>query len=115
MLGLDGESALDLEPYIQTAELVINEDLSDKGLSDDRLNSIALYLSAHFAAVALERGGIVRESMGGDYSISYKDAEGSGAFGSTRFGLQAMALDTSGTLSTLSRSSERLKAEFRVL
>lgn len=104
-----------LDPFIVTADLIVQEDLAGQGLSTPRLTQIELYLAAHFALVVFERGGLQSQRVGsasGPQDV-YKaiDSENLG-FLSTRFGQQAVALDTSNTLLSISRAS--LKAKFRV-
>ena len=101
----------DTTPFIDVADLLITESLSGKGLSNARLTKIELYLAAHFATVTEERGGLTRSGVG-DAVEAYNVEPGKGLL-STRYGQQAIALDSSGTLTSLSR--EALKAEFRVV
>ena len=100
--------------FIATANLIVNEDLETSGeYTTSRLTEIEKYLAAHFATIAKERGGLRRDSMG-DAAQSYQDISPKFAgLMSTRFGQQAVALDTTGILSSL--STGRLRAEFRVI
>lgn len=97
--------------FISTANLVVNEHLVGLGFTDARLKLIELYLAAHYTALTEERGGLTKYKMG-DATEEYMLEKGSG-FAATRYGQQAINLDTSGTLSTL--SSKALPAEFRVV
>lgn len=107
-------STTDLSSYIATADLIVNEELSNRGLSTARLTQIELYLAAHFATVTLERGGLARQRIGqGGPEDTYKTIQAtSEGFLSTRFGQQAVALDTSGRLGALSKNV--IRARFRV-
>lgn len=99
--------------YIATANLIVEEDLVGNGLTEARLKQIEIYLAAHFATLAKEKGGIVRTSMG-ESAETYHDLNSRfQSYTSTRFGQQAIALDTTGTL--VNQGSGGKKAEFRVV
>ncbi len=101
----------DVQPFIDTAELIIDEALVGQGLSVVRLKIIELWLSAHFVAVAEERGALTR-SKKGQSEEEYEIVVGTG-LNMTRFGQQAMSLDTTGILT---ESASTLKiAQFRVV
>lgn len=101
----------DTQIFIEQAHLVVNEDLSGKGLSEDRLKAIELYLAAHFTALTEERGGLTK-FKNGDATEEYMLNKGQG-FAGTRYGQMAMDMDTTGTLSTITNNAKR--AEFRVV
>ena len=101
----------DVSSFIDSAHLIVTEDLADADLSDDRLKQIELYLAAHFVALTEERGGLVK-SKHGDASEEYQFEKGRG-IAMTRYGQTAIDLDTSGTLRTMARSANN--AEFRVV
>lgn len=107
------ETGVDTTPFINTAHLLVEEELLDAGMSESRLTEIERYLAAHFVVLAKERGGLIRYVVG-ESSESYHtiDSDLMG-FNTTRFGQQAMALDSSEIL--LSIGSAKLKAEFRVV
>lgn len=101
-----------LVQFIETANAYIDVHLVPAaGHSDKMLEKIELYLSAHFVALTEEQGGITRSKLG-DADESFANVYEAG-FKSTRFGLQALALDTSGILNSV--SATKLKAEFRVV
>lgn len=98
----------DLQPFITIANLLVTENLASKGLSDDRLTAIGLFLAAHFTTIGIEHGGLAR--WGIDRNIEYYkeiDPKIQG-LGSTHWGQQAMMLDTSGTLSQLTAEKRAL-------
>lgn len=103
------ETSTDTTPFIRTANLLVSEQLVGKGLSDARLREIELWLSAHYAAVSLEKGGL-RTKVIGDARETYALQTGAG-LGMTRYGQQAVAMDTTGLLRTL----DKAKARFTVL
>ena len=96
---------------IATANLVVDGNLLSYGHSTDLLRIIELYLAAHFVCLTEEKGGLVRSSTG-DGAETYSDIYSEG-LKSTRFGQQALALDTSGALARISTTT--LKAELRVV
>jgi len=98
---IDLDDTVDTTPFIETANLVITEKLVGKGLTDAMLIKIELWLSAHFATLDVEKGGL-RSSKLGEADESYVWTRGGSGFGTTRYGLTAIALDTSGILQTLS-------------
>lgn len=106
-------NANDHLPFIETANLIVTEELADQGLSAARLKQVELYLAAHYAVITLERGGLKSQKINEaeeDYKVIADKNQG---IASTRFGQQAIALDTSGKLGEL--TSSILKAEFRVV
>lgn len=98
--------------FIQSASVLVDELLADKGLSDDRLTEIERWLAAHFVAMRNDSSRVTEVQVGesreryGEYQRGVL-AEG---LKMTRYGQQAMVLDTTGTLSSL----YRLKARFTV-
>lgn len=98
---------------IAAANLIVEEDLVGKGLTAARLTQIEIFLAAHFATLAKEGGGIVRTSVGESAETYRTVKESYQGLTSTRFGQQAIALDTTGILA--SQGSGGMKAEFRVV
>lgn len=103
--------SLNLSSFLTTANLIRTEDLADKGLSEARLDQIELYLAAHFTALRDEHGALkssetlsAKDSYFGDYGRGLR---------ATRYGQQAILMDTSGTLAVLAEPSS--KAQFRVV
>lgn len=103
---------LDTTLAIQQADMIVTEDLAGKGLSPDRLKFIELNLACHFVALAEERGGL-KVSKTGDTLETYSGNYTQG-LNLTRFGQQAIVLDTSGTLVAQADSSKK-KALFAVV
>lgn len=105
----------DLSGFLQTAQLIATDQLSDKGLSSGVIDEITIYLTAHFATGGLDKGGLKSKKVGeavetykvtGDYSLGLS---------STSYGQTAMLLDTSGTLAGLSAHAAKLPALFEVV
>lgn len=112
-----GVTDAQLTSFIGDAHIIVSEDLAGKGLSDARLVAIEKYLAAHFAIQLTERGGLTMSRVG-DARDDYTklDPQGQGTFyglGLTRYGQQAILLDTSGTLKKLASSA--LSAQFRLV
>ncbi len=108
------DTARDTTPFIATAQLIADEGLAGKGLSAARLDQIVLYLAAHFVCITEEKGGLTSDKLG-DATEQYRQpsARERGLM-ATRFGQQAMMLDTSGTLAAISTNAG-LKAKFRLI
>jgi hypothetical protein len=109
-------SAGDLKPFIDAAELLVNEELADSGLSSDRKRLITIYLAAHFACIALEKGGLVSKKIGDAQEVyqafNSRNVQVLGLT-ATRYGQQAVLFDNTGTLGAL--SANPVKAQFKVM
>lgn len=104
----------DTTTFIATAQLVVDEELLGKGLTTLRLDQIVLYLAAHFTAITEENGGLHRKRMGESDETYKVPGDKDTGLEFTRFGQQALILDTTGTLAALS-ANKGLKALFRVI
>lgn len=113
----DEVSSSQLDAFISDAHIVVSEDLAGKGLSATRLAAIEKYLAAHFALQLTERGGFTSSRIGDardDYvALSPQGQDQIAGFSLTRYGQQAITLDTSGTLKTMSNA--KLGARFRLV
>lgn len=98
--------------FIPIANAMVNDHLVGKGISTIILAKIELFLAAHFVALMEELGGLTRDSYG-DSAQSMSDAYRDGGLNLTRYGQQALVLDTTGTLRTV--YAPKQKAEFRVI
>lgn len=106
-------SSVSTAPYINSASVAVEDLLAGKGLSEEVLTQIEIFLAAHFAVLAVERGGFRREAMG-DSSQSFQTiSEKFKGFHLTRFGQSAVVLDTTGILAA--QGNANLKAVFRVV
>jgi hypothetical protein len=108
-----------IQVHIDTAALIIADELADSGLSQTRLDKIQTYLAAHFLYVSETGGGAgggLKSEKMGEAEDTYFSPEETGGFGlaSTSFGQQAMVLDTTGTLAGKA-SSNLAPAQFRVV
>ncbi len=100
-------------PFIEVANLVVDETLASLGMSAERLKQIELYLAAHFMAITEERGAPRRQRLGETVEEWFQDI-GKG-LNATRFGQQALLLDTTGTLSSENAGVGKPNAQFRVV
>jgi hypothetical protein len=79
--------------HINTAHLVTDR---ITGLTTATLTAIELWLSAHLAAITDPE--LAGESVGGEWSVKYNVKTPGEGLKATRYGQQAMELDTTGTL-----------------
>jgi hypothetical protein len=96
-----------MQMFIDQATTVVNELISDKGLSPAILTQITLYLSGHYYVMSIEGGGITYRKTG-QSEERYKTFGFDGiGFMTSRFGQMACTLDTSGTLLGMSNKDKR--------
>jgi hypothetical protein len=112
-LGLVAAETADLTIFIDNATMIVDEELVGKGLSDNRLKFIELHLESHFTVLSIEKGGLTRQKLDEAEEGYRQDFTSKPNLSMTRYGQQALALDTSGSLSKL--DSPAGKAEFRVV
>ena len=105
------EDDLDTSTFIDTANVIVNTFIVPTYTVEAILVKIELYLAAHFASLMSERGGLIR-SMQGDASETYADIYDKG-YRATRFGQQAIVLDPSGTLASM--STDKVKAQLELV
>ncbi len=106
-----------IEAFIADADLIVTESLGGKGLSSARLATIEKYIACHLIVQLSERGGLT-SSQNGESKDTYTPLSAMGnakinGFALTRYGQQAMILDTTGTLKEMSNPMK--KAQFRVI
>lgn len=106
----------DLQIALDTAEMVVSEQLMSCGMSQDRLDKITIYLTAFFADMTATSGaglpGTLRRQKIGDSDESYAVPLDSAAFyRSNKWGQLAIALDTCNKLINVGT----LPAQFRVV
>ena len=104
----------DVTTFIETAQLILEESLSGQGMSDARLTQIGQYLAAHYASITLTRGQITQEEID-DAREERPDDFFSEGLNSTLYGQQAIQLDTSGQLASMSKRNKKLKPILRVV
>jgi hypothetical protein len=99
-------------PFIDNAHLLVEEELLGLGLSEARLKMIEMYLAAHYVSLAPGGDGNLLRSKTGQSEDEYAGNFSEG-LALTRYGQQAISLDTSGTLANMATTGKR--AEFRVV
>jgi hypothetical protein len=97
-------AGVDLSVFIEMSVILIDEYLSDKGLSDGVLRLIGKNLAAHFAF--LKEGQLKSETIG-PTSSTFNMATGL-ALNSTTFGQMAIMLDSSKTLAKLNDADRQV-------
>ena len=90
-----------MEAYITGANRIVTDNLGSSGLNEDSLAEIERWLSAHLLAVSQER--FSKKEGAGGASIEYAGEWKQGLSG-TSYGQTAIALDSTGTLLSLSGS-----------
>jgi hypothetical protein len=100
-----------VQPFIDDAEVLIDETLDASQFTPARLAMIEKYLAAHLWVVAQEKGGVTSEKVL-DAANSYRKYDGTG-LSATRFGQQVIAFDTTGALDKVLSYSK--KAQLRVV
>jgi hypothetical protein len=85
------------------ANMLVEEELvpASPTLSAARLTTIEQLLAAHFCVLTQERGGLTSSALNNTKDTYYTIKAQSFGLGSTRFGMQAIQLDDTGTLAGL--------------
>ena len=96
-----------VDPVITTANLLIDEELTGKGLSSERLKQIELYLAAHLITLRDPRTQSERIS---EEAFTYQGETGTN-LDASHYGQTVKMLDTTGTLARL----EQRRAVIEVL
>lgn len=89
----------DTTPFINTANLMVTQHLSNSGLSSEILAEIEKYLAAHLVALHPDERQVTREKLG-EAENTYAGVFGKG-LEATQYGQTVMMLDTTGSLSAL--------------
>lgn len=111
--GLPEEAGTAITAAISVAATLVNENITT--LSEATLRSIELFLAAHFATLSWEKGPLASVRIG-EAQERYHDIY-KGGLAATRFGQQAILLDTTGKLGEMSKSADSpmRRAEFSVV
>lgn len=96
-----------INAMINTAHLVVEQNLATSGLSEDLLTQIELWMAAHFVCMRDPRKKQVKVD---EVSVTYQGEVGIGLQG-TPYGQQAIALDSTGTLATTSMKRAVISVE----
>jgi len=90
----------DLDPFINSANLLVTAQLGDEELTTAQLKDIELWVAAHFVAIRSPQAS--RERIG-DAEVYYEGKTGGEGLKLTRYGQAAIALDPTGKLANLGR------------
>jgi hypothetical protein len=110
--GLTSADAAAIDLAIITAVTMANEVLASSSLSTAVKDLVKLYLACHFAVLSAQNGPLETVKIG-EATERYHQIYAAGLM-ATRFGQQAIVLDTSGTLAELAAKAQKpqLKAKF---
>ncbi len=84
-----------VQSFIKTANLVVTNNLTGKGINSSTLSDIERWLSAHFCC---SRDPVTMEEKIGDATDKYERARAGEGFKGTSYGRNAILLDYTGTL-----------------
>lgn len=96
----------DLTPFIETANSMVTDLCTDSGYSDEKLELIERWLSAHYYATYKPR--TIQESVEG--VAEQFEGRTQVGLGNSRYGQQAMVLDYKGNLKIADARRGRIKA-----
>jgi len=97
----------DLQAYIDTASIFVNEVLSSTSISDFLKTQIAKWFAAHLLASTREQQ--LLEASAGSASAKFQAVIDKG-LESTMYGQQVLTLDTTGTFAKLGKRKMSLRA-----
>jgi hypothetical protein len=102
----------DLTAFISAAHTIVEDRLLDQGLTDTALKEIERWLAAHFVSFRspAEKRSQKIGSAQEVYLVANLSSTG-GMLKTSLYGMQAMALDTSGTLAQLGKKKAVLKVD----
>lgn len=101
------QSTAVVNAFINSAHAVVEANLASASLGETLLTQIELWMAAHFLAMKDQRKSAVKV---GDLSVTYQGQTGMG-LNATQYGQQALAMDTSGTLSALDSKRAMISLE----
>lgn len=108
VVEIDTVSIKDLDPYIESAAILVDEEIAPLGvLSEARLELIERWLAGHFYAVRDQRASTERADV---VSVSYQHKVDLGLH-LTPQGQQALVLDSTGTLARLNAQANSKESE----
>lgn len=97
--------------FIDSAHAIVDGKITNAGYAPRTVYLIELYLAAHFASQSIDSGGVIAVTVG-QSEERYSDPSNMLGIAKTRFGQQALSLDTLGILTDLAASP--VKAIFKV-
>jgi len=102
-ISLDNE---DITPFINTANIIVNDVLIGQGYGSNTLVEIEKWLSAHFVSI---RSPQVKQEKIGDASVVYQSGVVAKGLESTLYGQQVKLLDYKGVLSSLGKRVAKIE------
>lgn len=100
---IEVDEAIDLAPFIEIANELVEECCGDAEYTEDRLRIIETWLAAHFYAIRDPR---LSSEGAGPISSSFQSRVDLG-FDVTHYGQQAMRVDTAGGLAALNATTAK--------
>lgn len=101
-------SKTDVTAFIAAADIIVDKHLSgNSNFSNEELKEIERWIAAHFVAID---DPAFRSEKVGDTQVQYDVGKLGEGLASTRWGQQALAMDHSGVLSTISMKRAQVKA-----
>ena len=98
----------DIVPFIDVANRYVTATLGSSTLIASTLKDIELYLSAHLVEVTKKGTGITEEKIGAS-AIKFAASSLGKNWESTKYGIVAVSLDTTGKLLSASKAPARLR------
>lgn len=98
---IEVDDSIDLDPFIESANMIVTDVCSDSSYTDAKLELIERYLSAHFYTLRDPRAKI---EQAGDVRVEYQSKVDLG-FNTSHYGQMAMRLDTEGNLARLDQKA----------
>lgn len=93
---------------INTANNIIDANLTALSEASALLMDIELWLAAHFVAVRDPKA--KQKSVAGEYSVTYEKGTPGTGFSATTWGQQALALDFTGTLASMGLKRAKIES-----
>lgn len=90
-------TTIDTTPFIDNANLFVNNTLSSSGLTEATLKMIELYVSAHLVGITINDGNVKSKRIG-ESQKTYSTPIILDGLKLTKYGETALLLDTSATL-----------------
>lgn len=95
----------DLTPFIDTAHLVVNDNCAASGYSDAKLELLERWLAAHYVCIFDPR---TKSADADGPKEAYEDIKVDLGFNVTKYGQQALRLDTAGSLAALNNALNKV-------
>ena len=97
-----------VDAYIIGANIFVTDNLASSTLTDDTLEQIELWTTAHMITATRER--MAKKEEAGGAKIEYNGTTASG-FNATPYGQMVLALDSTGTIATLDKGKKAISIQ----